>query len=207
MAIISSYPVSTPNLGDQIIGTNTVDSLGYAVEGTPTVQYTFSSIKTLVDQAYSQKLSTSNLNDIIPGTDPAGIVLIFGTADSTNLDVTYKTATGKVTFLTTGSYLIQQVYYAQATSGSNIQLNFKTVQDELTQVGPTTTTSFLSTSSTARHRIDITSYVNITTAGTFYHFWLQNPSVGAAGSLKEQTITGDWATQVPSAQLIITKLV
>jgi hypothetical protein len=206
MAIISSYPVSTPQLGDKILGSNTIDASGAAVIGNPTVQFTITSIKEVVDQHYIQKLSSSNTTSIIPGISDTGIILLFPTAITASTSVAIDAA-GKVTFADTGSYIIQQIYYAQATSGTNIQLNFKTVQDSATQVGPTTTTSFLSNSSTARHRVDITSYVKITTANTFYHFWLQNPSVAAAGSLQPQTIAADWGTIVPSAQIIITKLV
>ena len=206
MAIISSYPVSTPQLGDKILGSNIVDASGAAVIGNPTVQFTITSIKEVVDQHYIQKLSSSNTTSIIPGISDTGIILLFPTAITTSTSVTIDAA-GKVAFADTGSYIIQQIYYAQATSGTNIQLNFKTVQDSATQVGPTTTTSFLSNSSTARHRVDITSYVKITTANTFYHFWLQNPSVAAAGSLQPQTIAAAWGTIVPSAQIIITKLV
>ena len=206
MAIISSYPVSTPQLGDKILGSNTIDASGAAVIGNPTVQFTITSIKEVVDQHYIQKLSSSNTTSIIPGISDTGIILLFPTAITASTSVAIDAA-GKVTFADTGSYIIQQIYYAQATSGTNIQLNFKTVQDSATQVGPTTTTSFLSNSSTARHRVDITSYVKITTANTFYHFWLQNPSVAAAGSLQPQTIAAAWGTDVPSAQIIITKLV
>jgi len=206
MAIISSYPVILPQLADQVLGSNNVDSYGDPVPNNPTVQYTIKSVKTLIDQHYSQKLSSSNTTSIIPGISDTGIILLFPTAITTSTSVTIDAA-GKVAFADTGSYIIQQIYYAQATSGTNIQLNFKTVQDGTTQVGPTTTTSFLSNSSTARHRVDITSYVKITTASTFYHFWLQNPSVAAAGSLQPQTIAAAWGTDTPSAQLIITKLV
>jgi len=206
MAIISSYPVILPQLADQVLGSNNVDSYGDPVPNNPTVQYTIKSVKTLIDQHYSQKLFSSNTTSIIPGISDTGIILLFPTAITTSTSVTIDAA-GKVAFADTGSYIIQQIYYAQATSGTNIQLNFKTVQDGTTQVGPTTTTSFLSNSSTARHRVDITSYVKITTASTFYHFWLQNPSVAAAGSLQPQTIAAAWGTDTPSAQLIITKLV
>ena len=206
MAIISSYPVITPQLPDKLLGSNNVDSAGDPVLGNPTVQYTITSVKELVDQHYSQKLSSSNMAPIVPGISDTGIVLLFPNAITSSTSVTIDAA-GKVVFAHTGSYIIQQIYYAQATSGTNIQLNFKTVQDGTTQVGPTTTTSFLSNSSTARHRVDITSYVKITTADTFYHFWLQNPSVAAAGSLQPQTIAGAWGTNTPSAQIIITKLV
>ena len=207
MAIISSYPISIPQLADKIIGTNATDAYGNPVVNNPTSQYTFSSVKTLIDQHYIQKISTSNESPIVPGVDDTGIPIIFGATDITTLDVTYIASTGTITFRTLGSYCIQQLYYAQATSGNNIQLNFKTLQGGATQVGPTTATSFLSNTSTARHRIDITSYVDIDIEGTYYNFWVQNPSTGAPGSLQPQTIPGAWGTDVPSAQLIITKLV
>lgn len=207
MAIISSYPISIPQLADKIIGTNATDAYGNPVVNNPTSQYTFSSVKTLIDQHYIQKISTSNESPIVPGVDDTGIPIIFGATDITTLDVTYIASTGTITFKTLGSYCIQQLYYAQATSGNNIQLNFKTLQGGATQVGPTTATSFLSNASTARHRIDITSYVDIDIEGTYYNFWVQNPSTGAPGSLQPQTIPGAWGTDVPSAQLIITKLV
>jgi|TARA_B110000046_G_scaffold137053_1_gene143285 hypothetical protein len=207
MAIISSYPISIPQLADKIIGTNATDAYGNPVVNNPTSQYTFSSVKTLIDQHYIQKISTSNESPIVPGVDDTGIPIIFGATDITTLDVTYIASTGTITFKTLGSYCIQQLYYAQATSGNNIQLNFKTLQGGATQVGPTTATSFLSNTSTARHRIDITSYVDIDIEGTYYNFWVQNPSTGAPGSLQPQTIPGAWGTDVPSAQLIITKLV
>lgn len=152
-------------------------------------------------------MSTSKDVGITPSYDNTGIPIIFGATDITTLDVTYVASTGTITFRTLGSYCIQQLYYAQATSGNNIQLNFKTLQGGATQVGPTTATSFLSNTSTARHRIDITSYVDIDIEGTYYNFWVQNPLTGGIGSLQPQTIPDAWGTDVPSAQLIITKLV
>ena len=207
MAIISSYPVSIPQLADKILGTNAVDAYGAPIPNNPTVQYTLTSIKNIVDQHYSQKISTSKDVGITPTYDNVGVPIIFGAVDIATIDVSYTAATGTITFNTTGSYSIEQIYYAQATSGNNVQLNFKTLQGGATQVGPTTATSFLSNASTARHRIDITSYIDIDIEGTYYNFWVQNPSTGAPGSLQPQTIPGAWGTDVPSAQLIITKLV
>ena len=207
MAIISSYPVSIPQLADKIIGTNAVDAYGNPVINNPTSQYTFSSIKTLIDQHYIQKISTSKDVGITPTYDNVGVPIIFGAVDIVTADVSYTAATGTITFNTTGSYSIEQIYYAQATSGNNIQLNFKTLQNGATQVGPTTTVSFLSNSSTARHRVDIFSYIDIDTEGTYHNFWIQNPTTGGIGSLQPQTIPDAWGTDVPSAQLIITKLV
>ena len=207
MAIISSYPVSIPQLADKILGTNAVDAYGAPIPNNPTVQYTLTSIKNIVDQHYIQKISTSKDVGITPTYDNVGVPIIFGAVDIVTADVSYTAATGTITFNTTGSYSIEQIYYAQATSGNNVQLNFKTLQGGATQVGPTTATSFLSNASTARHRIDITSYIDIDIEGTYYNFWVQNPSTGAPGSLQPQTIPGAWGTDVPSAQLIITKLV
>jgi len=207
MAIISSYPVSIPQLADKILGTNAVDAYGTPIPNNPTVQYTLTSIKNIVDQHYSQKISTFNPAAIIPGISNTGIPLIFGADNITTADVAYTAATGTFTFNGLGSYIVQQVYYAQATSGTVIVLNFKTMQDGTTQVGPTSTTTFLSNSSTARHRIDITSYIDVQSEGMYYNFWIQNPSTAAAGSLQPQTVQGGWGTNVPSAQIIITKLV
>ena len=55
MAIISSYPTSTPQLGDKVLGSNVLDASGAPVVGNPTVQYTLTSLKTLVDQNYVQQ--------------------------------------------------------------------------------------------------------------------------------------------------------
>ena len=52
MAQISSYPSLTPQFGDKVLGSNTVDASGYPVSGNPTVQYTLTSVKTLVDQQF-----------------------------------------------------------------------------------------------------------------------------------------------------------
>ena len=207
MAIISSYPLSIPQLADKIIGTNAVDAYGNPVINNPTSQYTFSSVKTLIDQHYTQKLVAFNDQPITPGIDNTGIAMTFGAAQGTDGDAIRIAPDGTVTFNQIGSYIIQQIYYAQATSGNNVQLNFKILQGGATQVGPTTATSFLSNSSTARHRVDVTSYIDIDIEGTYYNFWIQNPSTGAAGSLQPQVIPGGWGTDVPSAQLIITKLV
>ena len=50
MAQISSYPSLVPQLGDNVLGSNTVDTAGNPVIGNPTVQYSISSVKSVVDQ-------------------------------------------------------------------------------------------------------------------------------------------------------------
>tara|TARA_R110001592_G_scaffold90666_1_gene266255 strand:+ start:463 stop:1083 length:621 start_codon:yes stop_codon:yes gene_type:complete len=205
MALISSYPLLKPQLGDKVLGSNVVDTSGNTVTGNPTVQYNFTDVKALVNPVYSQSLSSFNSSPITPGNNNTGVAIVFGGASGLSTDDVMIDSAGKVTFNKIGSYVIQQIHYAQATSGNNIVLNFKTLQGT-TQVGPTSTTSFLSNSSTARHRIDIISYVNITTLNTEYTFYIQNPTTGGIGSLQPQTIEDAWGTNVPSAQIIITKL-
>jgi hypothetical protein len=170
MAIISSYPTIVPLLGDKVLGSNTVDSTGTAVVGNPTVQYDLSAIKTLVDQIYSQKLSSFNAGAITPGWNNVGIPIIFGAADETDPSV-HIDAAGKVTFKATGSYSIQQIYYGQGTNPTNIILNFKTVQDGVTQIGPTTTSRFIPSATNTRLLIEINSVVNIVSSDTYYNFW------------------------------------
>ena len=93
MAIISSYPVSTPQLADQVLGSNTFDATGTAVIGNPTVQYTFTSIKTLVDQQFIQQLvATSDSNATAPLIASQGPIvtnniytILFGAAQTPTL--------------------------------------------------------------------------------------------------------------------------
>ena len=60
MAQISSYSTLTPQLGDKVLGSNTVDSSGTPVLGNPTCQFSLTSIKTLVDQDYVSQLESSS---------------------------------------------------------------------------------------------------------------------------------------------------
>ena len=87
MAQISSYPILDPQLADKVLGSNTVDSVGAPVLGNPTVQYTFSSIKSLVDQNFFQQLQTQS-TVAIPLVQ-AGDTIIFGTDDITGSHVIY----------------------------------------------------------------------------------------------------------------------
>ena len=208
MAQISSYPSVTPQLGDNILGSNVYDSVGNAVKGNPTVQFSFTNVKTLLNQQYVEKLSASStVSPLTPGNNNTGLSLVFGPAQGTSDSDVMIDAAGKVTFNAIGSYSIQQVYYAGANAASgNIIFNFKTIQDGATQVGPTSTHSFVSASNNSRERIVITSLVNITQKGIYYNFWVQNPTSGATGFLAGQTVDGSWATAVPSAQIIITKI-
>ena len=207
MAIISSYPVSTPQLGDKILGSNTVDASGAPVIGNPTVQYNFTDVKALIDQSYIQKLSARNETTFSPGNNNAGVVITFGAAQNVLIDDVMIDAAGKVTFNAIGSYMIQQVYYAKsAAANADNSLFFKTVKNGAGQEGPTSFIRFSTTAVNRRIPVNIQSYVNITEIGTYYNFHIQNPLSSAETNLGFQAVSAGFGTIVPSAQLIITKL-
>ena len=205
MAQISSYPILDPQLADKVLGSNTVDSTGAPVIGNPTVQYTFSSIKALVDQNFFQQLQTETIASI-PLTQ-AGDVIIFGAADIPGTHVSYTAATGIVTFNSKGSYYIEQEYLVKGTAGGQLFPVFKTMQDGLSQVGPTVAERWYQNASSDKKRISISNIVNITVASTYYKFRGLWDSQGAQPTLEHQLITGNWATPVPSASLKIYKLI
>jgi len=205
MAQISSYPLLNPQLGDSLLGSNVVDSAGNPVIGNPTVQYSISSIKDVVKPFYIEKLSARNETTFTPPNSNAGIVITFGAAQNASSDDIMIDVAGKVTFNTIGSYIIQQIYYAQANTG-DVTLNFKTVKDGATQEGPTAAIRFQPGNANERRPVYVQSYVYITVGGTYYNFHIQNPLSSAVGSLAPLTIAADFGTVVPSAQLIITKL-
>ena len=205
MAIIYSYPTLVPQLGDKVLGSNIVDSAGQPVLGNPTVQYTLNDIKLLVDQNFFEQLQTQSIATI--PLNQSGDAIIFGAADITGYNVTYTALTGKITFLTKGSYYIEQEYLVSGTQGGQLFPVFKTEQDGTTQVGQTITERWIPQRTSDRKRVSITSIVNITAAGTYYLFKGLWDSVGAQPSLESQAITGGWATEAPSASLKIYKLI
>lgn len=205
MAQISSYPILDPQLADKVLGSNTVDSVGAPVLGNPTVQYTFSSIKSLVDQNFFQQLQTQS-TVAIPLAQ-AGDTIIFGTDDITGDHVIYTAASGKVTFNTKGSYYIEQEYLVSGTPPGQVFPVFKTEQDGSNQVGPTIAERWTPNASTDRKRIAISNIVNITVAGTYYLFKGLWDAQGAQPTLQPQLINNNWAAQIPSASLKIYKLI
>jgi len=206
MAIISSYPIASPQLQDQIIGSNTVDSAGDPVQGNPTVQYTLTSIKSLVDQQYLQKLSAFYPTTTFdPGHNNTGAIITFGAAQGSTGDAVMLGADGKITFNIKGAYSIQQIYYGQANNQTTAILNFKMVDVNGTQVGLTSTERFKSQSNLERHRIEINTYIQVSTIEEYY-LWMQNPTSGGVGTLAGQVTDAAWGIDIPPAQLIITKL-
>ena len=216
MAIISSYPVSIPNLVDQVLGSNTYDSTGTAVQGNPTVQYTFTSIKTLVDQHMVQQLvATSQTNATAPLIASQGptatnnvYTILFGAAQTPTLNHVKIDAVGKVTFVSTGTYYIKQEYYIGATLASKPVLLFRTFKDELTQEGETTMFNLTSNGSNDRNRLVIENIVNITGGGTIYEFQMVRDAAGANDGTLFKTLNNNAGFEdTPNALLTISKLV
>jgi hypothetical protein len=215
MAIISSYPISTPQLGDKLIGSNNVDASGTLVTGNPTVQYTLSSIKTLVDQNYVQQLvSSSALVSQTPGVN-AIYNISFGTpvGNSTG-NVRLLQGTGSVTagdkieFITTGTYNIVLEYtIGQRGSTANKPfLLFRTLQDGTTQVGSTIVQKFQDNLLTESNSLIIPITIQITVPGTYYNFQMYKDGVND-GSLVQQTNSATGWADSQSASITISKLI
>jgi len=216
MAIISSYPVSIPQLADQVLGSNTFDAAGRAVVGNPTVQYTFTSIKTLVDQQFTQQLvATSETNataGLIASQGPAAkdtiYTILFGAAQVPTLNHVKIDATGRVTFTTKGTYYIKQEYSIGATLNNRPLLLFRTFKDNTTQVGQTNIHDVTSSASIDRLRMVIEDIVHITVGGTFYDFQMVRDDNGADdGTLFKVPNTTTGFIDTPNASLTISKLV
>ena len=216
MAIISSYPVSTPQLVDQVLGSNTYDATGTAVVGNPTVQYTFTSIKTLVDQQFTEQLvATSDSNataQLIASQGPAATnniyTILFGAAQIPTPGNVKIDANGKVTFTTTGTYYIKQEYSIGATLNNKPLLLFRTFKDNTTQVGQTNLHDVTSNGSNDRLRMVIEDIVHISAGGTFYEFQMVRDAGGAdSGTLYKVLNNTAGFTDTPNASLTISKLI
>ena len=215
MAIISSYPLATPNFGDQIIGTNAVDSLGYAIAGTPTVQYNFTSIKTLVDQQFITQI-TANDTRALQGPATTNTNYKIGFNNVTNISnvnavLTQADTDSKLTFLTTGTYRVQIQYMVGITNTANTPfLLFRTLQDGLAAAGETISyfPGYSNLSSRAKEPLSIDIIVNITTVNTFYEFEMLRDSGGANDGSLQQILNNQasW-TNTPNASIIIQKLI
>ena len=215
MAIISSYPISTPQLGDKLIGSNNVDASGTLVTGNPTVQYTLSSIKTLVDQNYVQQLASSSaLVSQTPGVN-AIYNISFGTpvGNSTG-NVRLLQGTGSVTagdkivFNATGTYNIVLEYtIGQRGSTANKPfLLFRTLQDGTTQVGSTIVQKFQDNLLTESNSLIIPITIQVTVPGTYYNFQMYKDGVND-GSLVQQTNSATGWADSQSASITISKLI
>ena len=208
MAIIYSYPTLTPQMGDKVLGSNLVDASGNAVTGNPTVQYSFSEIKTLVDQQFIEQFSASST---AASQGPAATNTVhqieFGPANNTSTSVTLD-VNGKITWLKTGTYYITQEYYLSGTINDICQTMFR-IYNGTGQVGPTHLEHWKVQSNNERKRIVINTMVNITDneVNTYYVFQMVRDSNGSdSGTLSNQLNNNTW-TSTPCAQITISKLI
>ena len=206
MAIIYSYPTLTPQMGDKVLGSNLVDASGNAVTGNPTVQYSFSEIKTLVDQQFIEQFSASST---AASQGPAATNTVhqieFGPANNTSTSVTLD-VNGKVTWLKTGTYYITQEYYLGGTQ-NNVLFNLFRTFDGTDQIGATHVETYRVQESSDLKRVVIHQMVNITLPNTYYVFQMLRDSGGANdGTLYQKLNNNSW-TSTPSAQITISKLI
>ena len=215
MAIIYSYPTLTPQFADKVLGSNLVDASGNAVSGNPTVQYSFTDIKALVDQNFIEQF-TSSSNDSgvvgIPASQGPTVAntvhqIIFGPANATSSNVTIDAA-GKVTWLTEGTYYITQEYLLAGTANDENQTMFR-IYNGTNQVGPTHLERYKIQFTNERKRVVIHNMVNITAdqINSYYVFQMIRDSNGSnSGTLTQQLNNNSW-TSTPNAQITISKLI
>ena len=207
MAIIYSYPTLTPQMGDKVLGSNLVDASGNAVTGNPTVQYSFSEIKTLVDQQFIEQFSASST---AASQGPAATNTVhqieFGPANNTSTSVTLD-VNGKVTWLKTGTYYITQEYYLQGSAApNNLYVLFRTF-DGTDQIGSTHAEIYNVQNVNNAKRVVIQQMVNITSPNTYYVFQMIRDANGANdGTLYKKLNNNSWEVS-PSAKITISKLI
>ena len=209
MAQISSYPLLTPQLGDSILGSNTVDSTGNPVIGNPTVQYSISSVKSIVSQNFVQQLYSSSVIPITPPQDNTGASIKFGATDTGSPltdSVYYTAATNSFTFRTLGTYYIQLAYNTRGNGGTEPKFAFITKDSAGAQVGPTVLDQTYRQNTTQNNKIiNIEIMLNITTTSSVYTFHAAQENI-ASGTLVVDAIAAGW-TSVPSAGITISKSV
>jgi len=215
MAIIYSYPTLTPQLGDKVLGSNIVDASGSPVTGNPTVQYTFTDIKTLVDQQFIEQFTSSSNDSLVAGipanqgptaTNTAHQI-IFGPANSTSTSVTIDAA-GKVTWLKTGTYYVTQEYYLSGTNTANVLYTLFRTYDGTSQIGPTHAEIFNVDNTANTRRVVINQMINITSdqVNSYHVYQMVRDANGANdGKLYQKLNNNSW-TSTPNAQITISKL-
>ena len=191
MAQISSYPSLTPQLGDKVLGSNSVNASGSPVTGNPTAQFTLDSVKTLVDQEYVLQLESSNAVLSQESGLNTAYSIQFGTPTGTTTDNVQLlqgggsvTAGDKIQFNFIGTYQIT-LSYSVGTTGGAVQplLVFRTLQDGTTQVGPTVVVNKNFDAVYKPIPLIIPITVQITTAGTYYEFQMARSGTPDDGGL------------------------
>lgn len=183
-----------------------MDASGNKVTGNPTVQYSFSDIKTLVDQQFIEQFTASS-TAVSQGPAATNTVhqIEFGPANSSSTSVTLD-VNGKITWLKTGTYYITLEYYLGGTQ-NNTLFNLFRIYDGTSQVGPTHVEHYRVQETSDLKRVVIHKMVNITLANTYYLFQMLRDSAGANdGTLYQKTNNNSWTT-TPSAQITISKLI
>jgi len=217
MAQISSYPILTPQLGDNILGSNNVDSAGTTVIGNPTCQYKFTDVKTLVDQQYVSQLESSNavLSQASAVNQPYSIQ--FGTPTGTTTDNVQllqgtgsATAGDKVQFNTLGTYQITLTYLVGVNQGANTPyLIFRTLKDSADQIGPTVVVNQAFPTINTPISLIIPITIQVTTS-CYYNFQMMRSNIGAndGGLVKYATPLNVAGVTEPSiATIQISKLI
>ena len=216
MAIIYSYPTLTPQLSDKVLGSNIVDASGSPVPGNPTVQYTFTDVKTLVDQQFIQQFTSSSNDSGVAGipanqgpTAPnSPHQIIFGLADSSSSSVKIDAA-GKVTWLKEGTYYVTQEYYLGGTNSINVLYTLFRTYDGTSQVGATHAEIFNVDNTAKTKRVVINQMINITSSqvNSYHVYQMVRDSNGANDGKLYQKLNNNGWTSTPNAQITISKLI
>ena len=203
MAIISSYPLLTPQLGDSVLGSNVVDTTGAPVLGNPTVQYSLSSIKSVVNQSFVQQLVSSSaliVQDAIGAATP----VTFGTLQ--DLDNVKLEANGTLTLKTLGTYyIILEYIYGQRVASANISTILFNVTQGGVQLGNTTSIRFEDNDISEGTPIVIPLMVNITNPNQIFGFNFAETAAGARLVYLTNSIPG--FADSPCAAITISKLI
>ena len=203
MAQISSYPLLTPQLGDSILGSNTVDTAGNTVLGNPTVQYSISSVKAVVDQAFIQQLTSASTLAAQDATAAATSVKFGALQDLGNVKLE---ANGTLTIKAIGTYYITLDYiYGQRTATANVTTILFNVTQSGVQLGNTTSIRFQDNNISQGTAISIPLMVTTTTANVVYNFQLAETDAGAQLVRLTNGVTG--FADSPCAAITISKLI
>ena len=177
MAQISSYPLLTPQLGDSILGSNTVDTAGNTVLGNPTVQYSISSVKAVVDQAFIQQLTSASTLAAQDATAAATSIKFGALQDLGNVKLE---ANGTLTLKTIGTYYITLDYiYGQRTATANVTTILFNVLQNGAQLGNTTSIRFQDNNISQGTSVSIPIMVTTILPNTVYNFQLAEKDTGA----------------------------
>jgi hypothetical protein len=218
MALISSYPLLTPQLGDKILGSNLVDASGNPVLNNPTCQFNITDIKALVDQNYVQQIESSSTVASQASVVNQPYSIQFGAEAGASVDNVQLLKTSgsdaggnKIKFNTAGTYEIT-LTYSVGVSQSAVNtpyLIFRTLKDGTAQEGPTVVVNeaFTAVYKPVPLIIPVTIHV---TEPCYYNFQMMRSNAGAddGGLVKNGTpINVSGVTEPSIATIKISKLI